>query len=202
MRPLRVTWMMVPLAMAGGAALWWPGEADGGRSPGAAGGTSPRSHERPDPDDAGAPLSVLSGSLGTPRGESPDPVAIRLRELTRTLGLTADQRLQVGALLRRSDPGAAEASTAVAGDPGRLTRVQAEERIHALLDPVQQAEFEEILIDREQWWEEVIERLQRDLEDATRPADDFAEEPLPPPPGTPAPHRGGPLSELLNPPPS
>jgi hypothetical protein len=141
-----------------------------------------------------------------PPEEAVPPVERRLHELTVALGLTDTQRQQVRFLLARSSPGFDPSLLPIApGDFATpLSPAEADGEIHALLDPVQQGEFEDLLLDRDQWWAEVIGRLERDLHEATDPASSLVPEEVPPAepaapdlPPRPAPRHGDNLFDLL-----
>ncbi len=94
---------------------------------------------------------------------------------------------------------------------GALTTTRANEGIHELLDPIQQIEFEDQLLDSDAWWSEVIARLEEDLRRSTSPANELmppTDGPVPapgepsdgsagPPAGAPSPHPGRNLFELI-----
>lgn len=129
----------------------------------------------------------------------------QLEKLTANLDLNSTQRGKLFPALVRAtagfDPVMVVAGGAVATDPS-LTPA---EEIHALLDRDQQAQLEDTEVQRQLWWQDVIEKLEADLTNATGGA------PLPdaPAPATPAPtdeervapeaRDGGNLFDLIEP---
>ena len=91
----------------------------------------------------------------------------KLERMTREFDLTTAQRRKMFPLLVRSTPGydpvMQVAGVAAPVDPTAST----DEEIHALLDPDQQAEMEEEEINRRLWWEDLIDRLEKELVDST-----------------------------------
>jgi len=110
----------------------------------------------------------------------------QLEKLTANLELTSSQRGKLFPALVRAtagyDPTMIVAGGAVTTDPS-LTPA---EEIHALLDPDQQAQLEDTEVQRQLWWQDVIEKLEADLTNATG----GATVPDAPAPATPAPTDG------------
>ncbi len=109
-------------------------------------------------------LGVATGGLGWGLyqgrtggwGPHRDPERFRqvlLQRLTRELGLTADQRQQVEAILRQAGQEFARLREEI-GPRIRDIRVRSREKIRAILSPAQQAKFEAV----ESEWERRAER--------------------------------------------
>jgi len=147
-----------------------------------------------DPDDRPAqtrrePREPLS--IEAPHSESPE-ISIRaqridadtrrrLEALTERLDLSPGQQRRIYPLLARSNPGFDESSTIrgaiIVGPPGRITKTTADDYIQGLLDPEQRLEQEIAAAQDDIWWTHVIAKLEKDLVDATSPANDTAAPP-------------------------
>jgi hypothetical protein len=91
----------------------------------------------------------------------------QLDQLTAQLDLTQMQRIRLFPALARSTPGF-DPVMMVGGVPGysRDGLTPAEE-IHSLLDPDQQLAVENADVNRQLWWQTIIDRLEADLYDQT-----------------------------------
>lgn len=205
MNSTRLALILSPLALAGATAVIWQGDAGTEERvrPALTRGSVP---SRPPPVDgffeSGSDAEIGETRLATRSDPSTSPAVVRLHELTEVLGLSSDQRREVRHFLERSSVSYEESPPiiGVSGQPlARLTAVQVQEGIHDLLDPLQQAEYEDLLIDEQLWWADVIARLEKDLEQATDPVPDLVEPEESAPPEAPS-HRGGNIFDLLNPP--
>jgi hypothetical protein len=91
----------------------------------------------------------------------------QLEKLTASLDLNSIQRAKLFPALVRGaagyDPVMVVGGSTVATDPG-LTPA---EEIHALLNPDQQEELEDNEVQRQLWWQDIIDKLEVDLTNAT-----------------------------------
>jgi hypothetical protein len=125
----------------------------------------------------------------------------QLERMTRELELTTAQRRKMFPLLVRSahgyDPAMQVAGVAGPTDPSAST----DEEIHALLDPEQQMALEEEEVNRRLWWQDLIGRLEKELDESTGGAETPSPSDATPEsdPGSSAPP-GRPTGNLLDPP--
>jgi len=130
----------------------------------------------------------------------------QLERMTQELELTTAQRSKMFPLLVRSAHGYDPAMQVVgAGVPDPADSIAStDEEIHALLDPEQQAQLEEDEVNRRLWWQDLIGRLEKDLDESTG----GAETPVPParptdnqlnPPANPSTPPARPTRNLLEP---
>lgn len=198
MKSTRPLVLLAPLVVTGAAMVLWPADDEAGGQLGEV--------TRACPPDRVCAISLPEPDLfpkmkRTRDREDEEKVAAsfvtrRLRELDQKLGLSAKQWRGAEDLLTRSSERYAQEA---ANDPRlapAISRKQAMEGIHALLDPVQQFDYEDYLFDEQVWWRGVVERLERDIEDATDPVGDLSSPTEP----APAARRGGNVLDLLNPP--
>lgn len=87
--------------------------------------------------------------------------------MTKELDLTPSQRAKLFPTLVRATPGY-DAAMTVGGSaqPGESTMTPDEE-VHAVLNPEQQVEVEDNVVDRQLWWQNIIDRLEADLTNST-----------------------------------
>jgi hypothetical protein len=91
----------------------------------------------------------------------------QLDQLTAQLDLTQTQRARLFPALARSAPGF-DPVMRIGGVPGYgRDGLSPAEEIHSLLDPDQQLAVENADVDRQLWWQTIIDRLEADLYDQT-----------------------------------
>ena len=146
------------------------------RSPGSAGRT--RIHEQRK-DGSGSfevtvPAEMLTDLSAEKRLEWQNRVdfvsrsaSAQLGKMTEELDLTPSQRAKLFPTLVRAIPGY-DAAMTVGGSalPGESTMTPDEE-VHAVLNPEQQVEVEDNVVDRQLWWQNIIDRLEADLTNST-----------------------------------
>jgi len=93
----------------------------------------------------------------------------QLERMTQELELTTAQRNKMFPLLVRSANGYDPAMQVVgAGAPDLAdSSTSTDDEIHALLDPEQQAQLEDEEVNRRLWWQDLIGRLEKDLDEST-----------------------------------
>jgi hypothetical protein len=98
------------------------------------------------------------------RAEAVENQAIeRLEQLTGQLGLSPSQRGRLFPALVRSAP-SYDPAMVISGDVGRrFPDLTPAEEIHALLESEQREAVENSEVDRQLWWQDLIEKLEADL---------------------------------------